>query len=152
MTESERITNLFKKLYNGDPWIDINIVSVLYSFTAAQASKRVLPNCNSIWEITNHMIEWRLNVLERLQGTTIKTPSNNYFKDIHDTSNEAWKKTLQKLETTQEKWLNFLKNIKPEDFEKLYQNNKMTYYEHIHGIIQHDSYHLGQILLLSKIL
>jgi uncharacterized damage-inducible protein DinB len=28
----------------------------------------------------------------------------------------------------------------------------MTYYEHIQGIIQHDAYHLGQIVLLSKLL
>lgn len=29
---------------------------------------------------------------------------------------------------------------------------KYNYYEHIHGILQHDAYHLGQITLLIKYL
>jgi hypothetical protein len=32
----------------------------------------------------------------------------------------------------------------------LYKSNGMTYYEYIHGVIQHDAYHLGQIVLLAK--
>ncbi|WP_235811010.1 DUF1572 domain-containing protein [Aequorivita aquimaris] len=36
------------------------------------------------------------------------------------------------------------------DFEKEYPTNKHSYYKHIHGIIQHDAYHLGQIVLLAK--
>ena len=36
------------------------------------------------------------------------------------------------------------------DFEKIYPGNQLNYYEHIHGIIHHDIYHLGQIVLLAK--
>lgn len=150
MTETERISSLFEKLYNGDPWIDISITSVLEKLSAIQASKRALVNCNTIWEITNHLINWRINVLQRINGAVLKTPSNNYFEEIKDTSDEAWTATLQKLETTQSDWLKFLKTIKSEDFHKIYPINEMTYYEHIQGIIQHDAYHLGQIVLLSK--
>jgi uncharacterized damage-inducible protein DinB len=150
-TEAERLISLFEKLYDGDPWIDVNIVSTLNNITADQASKRVFPNCNSIWEITNHLINWRLNVLQRVEGNTIKTPSNNYFEEIEVKSNQAWAETLNELEITQNRWLDFLKTVKNEDFEKLYPVNKMTYYEHIQGIIQHDAYHLGQIVLLSKL-
>jgi uncharacterized damage-inducible protein DinB len=152
MTEEERLTSLFEKLYNGEPWIDVNIFSTLNNITADQASKRVLANCNSIWEITNHLINWRLNVLQRMEGKIIKTPSNNYFEEIEVKSNQAWTETLNKLENTQNSWLDFLKLVKTEDFEKKYPVNDMTYYEHIQGIIQHDAYHLGQIVLLSKLL
>ena len=152
MTEKERLRSLFEKLYNGEPWIDVNIFSTLNNITADQASKRVFPNCNSIWEITNHIIYWRLNVLQRMEGKTIKTPSNNYFEEIEVKSNQAWTDTLTQLETTQNRWLDFLKLVKTEDFEKEYPVNSMTYYEHIQGIIQHDAYHLGQIVLLSKLL
>ena len=97
MTETKRISSLFKKLYDGSPWIDINITSVLQNISAEQASKRVLKNCNTIWEITNHIIDWRINVLQRVQGKTIKTPDNNYFEAVTDTSEKNWKDTLQRL-------------------------------------------------------
>ena len=148
MTEKERLTSLFEKLYDGEPWIDVNISSTLKSITAEQASKRVLSNCNSIWEITNHLINWRLNILQRMEGKTIKTPSNNYFEEIEIKSNQAWFNTLNQLEIAQKRWLEFLKLVRIKDFEKKYPVNNMTYYEHIQGIIQHDAYHLGQIVLL----
>ncbi|MDI9355684.1 MAG: DinB family protein [Chitinophagaceae bacterium] len=151
MTESKRLVTLFQNLYNGNPWIDVNIISSLQKLTAAQVSKRILPNCNSIWEITNHLICWKENVLQRLQGEIIKTPYHNYVQEIKSNSDEEWKNTLIQLEITQKKWIEFLKNIKDEDLEKTYPINNMTYYEHIQGIIQHDCYHLGQIVLLSKL-
>jgi uncharacterized damage-inducible protein DinB len=152
MNEQQRITSLFEKLYNGDPWIDLNITSILSSINADGASRRVLSNCNTIWEITNHLISWRQNVLQRVEGNILKTPSHNYFVEVKDTSDRAWTDTLQKLELTQKLWLDFLKTVRVEDFEKLYPVNGMTYYEHIQGIIQHDAYHLGQIVLLAKLL
>jgi uncharacterized damage-inducible protein DinB len=150
MKESKRIIKLFENLYNGSPWIDVTIVPILKNITASQAAKKVLPNCNSIWEITNHIIAWRINVLKRIQGHLITTPSNNYIKEVKIITNTAWEATLKKLELTQKDWIIFLKKVKKEDFEKIYTSNNLTYYEHIQGIIQHDAYHLGQIVLLSK--
>jgi uncharacterized damage-inducible protein DinB len=88
--------------------------------------------------------------LQRVHGNVIVTPENNYFEAVADTSPEAWKNTLKKLEESQTAWLNFLNNFNESNFENIYPNNKMTYYEHIHGIIQHDCYHLGQIVILAK--
>jgi uncharacterized damage-inducible protein DinB len=150
MTETKRISSLFNKLYDGSPWIDINITSVLKNISVEQASKRVLKNCNTIWEITNHLIDWRINVLQRVQGKIIKTPGNNYFEPVTDTSEKNWTDTLQRLAKVQKDWVQFLDKVDPTQLEKIYIPNSMTYYEHIHGIIQHDAYHLGQIVLLSK--
>lgn len=150
MKETNRSIKLFEDLYNGKPWIDVNLVNVLSPINAIQASKKIFPNCNSIWEITNHLISWRINVLQRVQGEIIKTPENNYFAPIQDTSENAWSEALNKLEKTQQQWIDFMKEFKEEDFGKIYSGNNMSYYEHIHGIIQHDAYHLGQIVLLAK--
>jgi uncharacterized damage-inducible protein DinB len=150
MNESERTLSLFKKLYNGSPWIDINISSVLKNVSTEQASKRVLKNCNTVWEITNHLIGWRLDVLERVQGKTVASPENNYFEPVTDTSEKNWADTLKRLSDVQNDWIEFLDKADSGEFEKVYASNNMTYYEHIHGIIQHDAYHLGQIVLLLK--
>lgn len=148
--EKERIINLFENLFNGDPWIDVTIQKTLHKISAPQAAAKVLSNCNSIWEIVNHMISWRKNVLQRLQGKIMTTPDHNYIEPVVDTSQEAWVKTLQAFQQTQREWISFLATFDVENFETKYPSNGMDYYEHIHGIIQHDAYHLGQIVLLSK--
>lgn len=152
MKEPKRIAALFENLYSGSPWIDVTIKDTLATISAKDAAAHPLDKCNSIWQIVNHLISWRLNVLKRVNGEIISTPNNNYFKEVTDISDAAWKETLKKLEESQEKWLEFLKILKPDDFSNVYPNNQMDYYEHIHGIIQHDAYHLGQIVLLAKYL
>ena len=151
MKETERIAKLFEDLYNSTPWIDVNLLGTLKRISAKQASKKISPNWNSIWEITNHIISWRENVLERVQGRVLQTPADNYFSEIRETTENDWKETLKKLEDSQQQWLQVLKDFNEDNFSKIYPNNQMTYYEHIHGILQHDAYHLGQIVLLAKV-
>lgn len=150
MNEPQRIRQLFENLYNGNPWLEITLAGTLANISAEQASAKKYAGQNSIWEITNHLVEWRLNVLERVNGKTIITPEHNYILPIEDTSAEAWQKTLQELKESQVKWTTFLSAMNEAALSNVYPQNGHTHYEHIHGIIQHDAYHLGQIVLLSK--
>jgi uncharacterized damage-inducible protein DinB len=150
MKEMKRIAKMMDDIYDGSPWIDVTLVGTLQKVTAEQAARRIAPHWNTIWEIVNHMISWRLNVLQRVQGEVIKTPASNYFEPVTDTSPEAWRATLGRLEESQKQWKKLLKKFKKSDLEKEYPNNGQTYYEHIHAIIQHDHYHLGQLVLLAK--
>ena len=86
MKETERIIKSFEYLYDGEPWLGVNIVGTLEIITAGQAGKKIADNHNSIWEITNHMISWRLNVLERVKGKTMVSPDNNYIEPVIDKS------------------------------------------------------------------
>ena len=61
------------------------------------------------------------------------------------------RKRLNDLPIRKNNGFAFLENFNESQFDKIYPSNKMTYYEHIHGILQHDAYHLGQIVLLSKL-
>jgi uncharacterized damage-inducible protein DinB len=79
MNEVNRHRKLFSELYNGDPWLDENLLKTLSSISAQVASRKLLPGCNTIWEITNHLVSWRKNILERINGNIIPTPPDNYF-------------------------------------------------------------------------
>jgi uncharacterized damage-inducible protein DinB len=151
MNEQKRIANLFKQLFNGHPWIDVNIVESLSTITAKQAASRPLQECNTIWEIVNHMVAWRKNVLCRMNDEVIETPSHNYFEPVTDQSEEAWAQTKIDLENSQSEWAQYLEQLDTKEFDKIYPITGLTYYEHILGIVQHDAYHLGQIVMLRKV-
>lgn len=150
MKETARITKLFDDLYNGEPWIDVNLFGTIKKLSAKQAAKKVSPKYNSIWEIVNHIIKWKVHILKRIQGVQLYVTGNNYFEKVTDKSEAGWKDTLKRLEVSQEEWVSFLKKFNEKDLYKVNPNNGMTHYEHIHGIIQHDAYHLGQIVMLAK--
>lgn len=152
MSESKRISNLYQSIYDGNPWLEVNLVHTLKEVTADQAYRKINPNLNTIWEIVNHLIQWRRNILGRVQGESITTPDHNYFVPVIDSSEAAWEQSLQNLLKTQDQWRVFLADFKDADLDIIYTHNNHTYYEHIHGIIQHDVYHLGQIVILKKLL
>ena len=89
-------------------------------------------------------------VLKRLGGKILATAPDNYMEPITDQSALAWKKTLTKLTGTQKAWNRFLENVDTITFSKIYPGNGMDHYKHIHGILQHDAYHLGQIRMMLK--
>lgn len=150
MNETARFQKLFEDLFDGQPWLEVTIAGTLRGLNAQQAARKPHADWNSIWEITNHLIHWRENVLERVKGEILTTPNDNYFRALTDTSDDAWLKTLARLESSQKNWLGFLEQLKPEDLENEYPPNRMSYADHIHGILQHDAYHLGQIVMLAK--
>jgi uncharacterized damage-inducible protein DinB len=151
MKESQRIAALYQSVYDGNPWIDITILEVVKDIDYNDALKKIRPDFNSIWEIVNHIISWRKNVLQRVQGKILITPNHNYFETVTETLQEDGQNTLKRLDESQQEWIQFLGSFDKTDFEKIYPNNGMTYYEHIHGIMQHDIYHLGQIVILKKL-
>jgi uncharacterized damage-inducible protein DinB len=150
MKETARLQKLFTDLYDADPWLDVTLVGTLSRLNAQQAAYKPSPDWNSIWEITNHLIAWRENVLGRVNGQTLQSPSHNYFIPVDDTSDTHWRQSLQKLEKSQQAWLDFLGKMNADDLEKSYPPNDHSYADHIHGILQHDAYHLGQIVMLAK--
>jgi len=148
--ESLRIKNLFDDLYEGSPWLGVNLNDTLKNITAQQAAREISPQWNTIWEIVNHVISWRQNVIRRVQGEPVVAPDNNYFSMVTDTSEAAWQGTLDMLKSTTLQWTALLEKYNENDLERINSTNGNTYYTEIQGILQHDAYHLGQIVLLAK--
>lgn len=151
MKGTERILKSFEDLFSGDPWLDVNLMDTLEGITARQASRRIAPGRNTIREIVYHVVQWRLTVLRRIQGEVVPSPDHNYLKSIEDPSEAGWNETIDQLRRSQDKWTDLLRTWDDKEFDSIYPGNKMTYYEHVQGILQHDAYHLGQVVLLSKV-
>jgi uncharacterized damage-inducible protein DinB len=151
MEETKRISKLFSDLYDGDAWIDVTIVGTLKNVNSGQAFSRPIANLNTIWEIVNHLISWRETVLKRMKGEIVEEPEKNFFETVKNNSEDAWSSTLKRFEESQQMWMEFLSKFNNQDMGKFYVQSKYTYYDMIHGILQHDTYHLGQVVMLKKI-
>lgn len=153
MSQTARISKLFQAVYEGHPWIAVNLSDTLKNISAEQAAKKVSPQWNSIWQIVNHLTCWRLNMVQRMQLQEVNVPGNydtNYFDPVEDTSPAAWKRSLEQLADSQRQWLAYLGKMKDSDLDRVHKESGMSYYDFVHGILQHDAYHLGQIMLLAK--
>lgn len=150
MENIKRIKKLLSDHYDGAPWIDITIMGTLKSLSAKQAAAQI-GELNSIWQIVNHMIEWRKALIGRVMDKPVKHPRNNYISQIKDTSAKAWKDTLKKFERSQKDIITFLNKSGDPLLEKISPTSGYSYYELVLAILQHDTYHIGQIVLIKKL-
>lgn len=150
-TNIKHITKLLGDHFSGNPWIDVTIMGELKQLTAKQAAVKT-GNLNSIWEIVNHMISWRRALITRVKGKSVKYSDNNFISEVKDKSPKAWKNSIIKFRKSQNDITGFLKKSDDMLLENVSPASGYTYYELVMAILLHDSYHMGQIVLIKKLL
>jgi len=154
MSESGRLAKLFSDWFDGNPWSYVKMSDILKDVSAKQASKKLIPNANTIWQLVVHCLGWRDNVLRKMKGEDFKSPDDNYMSVPEDQSETAWKKLKDELVENENQWQIFLKTLSDDQLNEGYKpsKNEFTNYEVIHGLLHHDNYHFGQLVMLKKFL
>lgn len=154
MSETKRIAKLFSAWYDGNPWTAIKMTDLLKDINHEQAARRVIPNANTIWQLVQHCLGWRENVLRKIQGEEFKSAEDNYLKNPDDVSPQAWDNLKKRYAENENKWQEFLNGLPDAFLLEGYKPSKdeWTVYEVIHGLLHHDNYHFGQISMLKKLL
>lgn len=145
-TETERIVRLIEKTFDKHPWYGPSIMEVL-TMDASTAAKRVGKG-HSIIELVRHMTSWRIFAVKRLQGDDVfEVTAGMNFPDTG-----TWEEAVGNLRSSQDQLVEAARNFPESRLGELVpsKTQKYTYYTLLHGIVQHDIYHLGQISYLSK--
>jgi len=156
MTEIERICDQFRRAFDGNAWHGPSVLTLLEGVSAAQANARPIPSAHSIWELVNHIRAWEDACLRRLNGDPAQLTDAEDWVAISDISEAAWEKTKQQLVATHEELLRTIASVDPKRLDEPIINDPSiqfsSVYVTLHGGIQHDLYHAGQIAVLKKAL
>lgn len=147
--EMDRIVRLLNKTFNKGAWHGPTVREVLAQVTPSQMHQRA-GKSHSIIELVLHMISWRTFATKRLQG-------DGEFQVTEEANFPApgkinWPEAIQKLESSQQELEVAAKNFPEARLGEVVPSitHKYTYYTLLHGIIEHDIYHIGQIQLILK--
>ena len=150
--ESARIANQLERAFSGKAWHGPSLRFLLRGIRAEQAAKRPVINAHSIWELVLHITAWDRVVCERIQGgKTTQLPKELNFPTVSDTSEKAWKKTLKELEKQHKALLAAMRAFPDKKLHNNLTGGDYTFYITMHGAVQHDLYHAGQIAILKKL-
>ena len=143
-----------KDAYEGDPWFGRNTKELLSEVSEHDAFKK-LAGEHSILELVWHMITWREFTISRLQPSPEKNllyfEQNDWRKLDHNDKN-LWSQGLNRLQETQNELISLLEMQEEGLLEKIVDERKYNFRKLLHGLIQHDIYHLGQIAYIKKML
>lgn len=157
LTEIDRIIDQLQRENSGDPWHGSPLRDLLTGVTCEVAAARPIRNVHSVWEIVLHMTGWKMEVRRRLSGAPAGVPEEGDWPGVPAPTAEAWAQALSRLEAAHDALVATVKAL-PES--KLFEptndpRNRETgagvsYYVLLHGIVQHDVYHAGQIAIVRK--
>jgi uncharacterized damage-inducible protein DinB len=152
MTEIERILDQLKRAYEGNAWHGPSVRESLAGVTAAQAHARPLANAHSIWELIQHIAVWKNVGRRRLEGdrAAIEISSPEDWPSADDTSETAWEQSRAALDSGHEALREAISRIREERLDEPILEGMSSVYVTVHGVIQHDLYHAGQIAMLRK--
>ena len=147
--EINRIVKLFADLQHGDCWVGTNFKETLHGVDHVTASKHMPSGGNSIWQLIAHITYWRTRVVNRITGSDNPPPFADFLlPDVLSDIN--WRQTMLDFESAYHLLRNAIHYFKEENLDKPSPKEGQSYYQVILGCLQHDAYHLGQIVLLKK--
>jgi uncharacterized damage-inducible protein DinB len=150
MNELERILDQMDRAWEGDAWHGPPVKRVLENLTAELAGQRPIHSVHSIWEIVHHIASWNRIVRHRLIGDPIEPTREVDWPPVRDVSDVAWKRTLETLDENRELLRKTVEEMKDDQLNIQLPGEGYTNYVMLHGLVQHDLYHAGQIAILKK--
>lgn len=153
--ETSRIIQQFRAAAHGTPWHGDSTFKILEGITAKEAAAKPIPNSQSIWDYLLHLINWREYAIRNLIDSEPYLVELNTEKDwttIYDFSEEAWQATIEAYKKSTDDLSKAIETIDDGKLEEIMPGSKYSFYAVLHGVIQHDIYHSGQIRLLKKML
>ena len=156
VSEVDRIRDQFRRAFEGEAWHGPAVLALLDGVTAQQAAAHPIAGAHSIWELTLHIAAWERACLRRLNGDPAQLTDAEDWEPINDTSDAAWEATKQELIDNHRKLLDAISNVDESRLDELIYNDPNVPYSSVyvtlHGGVQHDLYHAGQIAMLKKAL
>jgi uncharacterized damage-inducible protein DinB len=151
MSEVQRIEDQLRRAFEGNAWHGPSVRELLVDVAAKRAAARPITGAHSIWEIALHVATWDEVVRRRLAGEAIgDLPVDLDWPMVRDTSEDAWRKTVHDLEQSHRALCQAIARLDDARLAENVPGKGHSVYIELHGIIQHDLYHAGQIALLKK--
>jgi uncharacterized damage-inducible protein DinB len=157
MSEIARVIDQLQREHSGDPWHGSPMLSILDGIDAARAARTPVAGAHSIWELVLHVTGWKREVARRLGGAPAGEPTDGDWPPVGDVTAARWQTALEDLSAAHRELVAAVEAV-PESrlFEPTNDPRNpplgtgVSYYVLLHGAVQHDVYHAGQIAILKK--
>ena len=152
MTEVERILDQYDRAMNGDAWHGDPVWKILDGIPAEQAARHADASIHTIWELVCHMTYWETEVSRRMNGLPARPANELNFPAMPAATEENWNAALAEFRRSNADFRQALLKLDPWQLDQTPPGRDKSIYIDLHGVIQHHTYHAGQIVILRNIL
>lgn len=153
-SEAARIASQLRRAFEGEAWHGDSVLEILKGVSAERAAARPIRNGHTIWELVLHIAAWDGAVRRRMTGVAVTLSDAENFPAVRDTSEAAWGKALAEVRRVHEELIAAVSALPDARLYEMVPGKEgahYTFYYMLHGVVQHELYHAGQIALLKKL-
>ena len=153
MSETARLADQIRRAFEGEAWHGDSVLEILEDIDAKTAAAKPVPNAHSIWEILLHIAAWDGAIIRRAHGKVVKLSDAENFPAVADHRETAWQAAISKVKSKHEELVKTVAAFPDSRLEEQVPGKTESYYNFYYmfsGIVQHELYHAGQIVLLKK--
>jgi uncharacterized damage-inducible protein DinB len=142
----------FRHVHFGGNWTCVNLRDTLKDVTWQEAL-HTREGFNSIAVLTYHIHYFVHAVVKVLEGGPLDAHDTLSFTHPPITNEADWQVFLEKAWTDAERFATLVEQLPDERLHTNMADPKYgTWYRNVHGILEHTHYHLGQVVVLKKLL
>ena len=147
-----KLADEIRRSLTGPMWHGSSVNELLEGVTHEDAIRRPVANGHSIWELVLHMTVWSDVARRRGQGQLVSPTMAEDWPQPVDVSARGWKEDRDRLANAHEALARFADGLSEKALEGPVPGHDYTLRTMLHGVIEHDCYHGGQIALLKKLI
>jgi hypothetical protein len=151
MEELHQIANAIDEAITGPVWHGPALRELLEDMTAADAARKPIPSAHSTWEIVLHLASWARIVERRLHASVEIEPTDaEDWPAPAPVSPNAWQEAIQDLRAAYHSLARTVHDLPVEQLGHRVPGKQYAVRTMLRGIVEHASYHGGQIALLTR--
>jgi uncharacterized damage-inducible protein DinB len=153
MSTGTDLAKRIREVFINGTWIaNTNYKSSLVGISHEEATK-IVHDCNSIAALIFHINYYLKGLLDVFQGGPLLISDRFSFEMPELKSENDWQNQCKMLETNAELFAELVSRLTEEQLSSAFVAPQYGSNVHnIQGLIEHSYYHLGQIVLLKKII
>jgi uncharacterized damage-inducible protein DinB len=149
-SESALIADQLRRAFEGDAWHGPALLELLRDVDAATAAAKPFPDIHSIWELVLHVAAWDGAAYRRLAGETVQLTGKANFPLVPTPTKAAWLKAVAHMKRTHNVLVRTVADLPEARLRERVPGKKYDFYYMLHGVVQHELYHAGQIAILKR--
>ncbi len=147
--ETKRLASQLRRSYEGPAWHGPSLRELLSGVTSEQAAAKPVSGAHSIWELVLHVTAWERQALAAVDGKKYETLTGEKDWPV---AAETWQAALDDLESASRSLVTAIRAMADEKLNESVEGTEYNFYFLLHGVVQHNLYHAGQIALLKRAL
>lgn len=153
MNTPEELAAAVRRAVVGPMWHGPSINEALDGLTYVAANSRPIPGAHTIWELVLHIASWADIARTRLGPTIMRDPVRSKdWPPVPAPSPSTWRQAVEQVGSAYDALANQVEWLKAEDLARTVPGRDYTVETMIRGVIEHGTYHAGQIAILRRAL